>query len=188
MAYAFGTGEWKNGLYYLVPLTAYLFGAFISEILPNYVKKLHFRWETLEMFFETLVIIIVGLIPDSLPVQIAQVSINLICSMRYNTYRNTAGISMATTFCTNHVRQIGLSIANAIMHPEDKYIRRKLLTHLLMILCFFSGALSSVIISNYLTGKTILITVPILIYLSIRMLICDITSEKDLLSRIPEGH
>ena len=47
MALAFGKGEISNGVYYLIPISAYIAGAAISEILPRRVRKIHFlRWDT----------------------------------------------------------------------------------------------------------------------------------------------
>ena len=83
----------------------------LSEILPKKVKKSHvIRWDTLLIGVEILVIGVLGLIPDSAPYQISQVAINFICSMQYNTFRQAQGIPMATTFCTNHLRQLGIHL------------------------------------------------------------------------------
>ena len=42
MALAFGKGEIAKGVYYLIPISAYIAGAAISEILPRRVRKIHF--------------------------------------------------------------------------------------------------------------------------------------------------
>ena len=48
MGMALGSGQWRHALYYLIPTTAYIAGAFYSELLPNPVKhRLPIRWETL---------------------------------------------------------------------------------------------------------------------------------------------
>ncbi len=38
MGMAIGAGKWQEALYYLIPISAYLLGAFISELVPNFVK------------------------------------------------------------------------------------------------------------------------------------------------------
>ena len=35
MGLALGSGQWRTGLYYLVPISAYVLGAFVSELAPN---------------------------------------------------------------------------------------------------------------------------------------------------------
>ena len=45
---AIGQAEWETAAYYLFPISAYMAGAFISELLPNPVKyHLKIRWDTL---------------------------------------------------------------------------------------------------------------------------------------------
>ena len=74
------------------------------------------RWDTLLIGVEILVVIFLGFIPDSFPVQISQVAINFIASMQFNTFRQAQGTPMATTFATNHIRQIGIGLAKEIRH------------------------------------------------------------------------
>ena len=37
--------------------------------------------------------------------------------MQYNTFRQAHGIPMATTFCTNHIRQAGVSLYSRFVYP-----------------------------------------------------------------------
>ena len=90
---------WWHALYYLIPISAYIGGAFLSEILPTPVKRhLPMRWETMLIAIEIAAVLFLGLLPESAPVQISQVTINFIASMQYNTFRQSEGVSMATTF------------------------------------------------------------------------------------------
>ena len=88
MAIAFGSGEWGQGCYYLIPITAYLAGAFLSEILPSPVRRFGFlRWDTYLVAFEFLALFSIGFIPLGWPHQLVQVLVNFIASMQYNTFR-----------------------------------------------------------------------------------------------------
>ena len=77
MGMALGSGEWWEALYYIIPISAYLLGSFISELVPGPVKR-HFplRWDTLLIAIEMLVVLALGFVPESAPVQISQVAIN----------------------------------------------------------------------------------------------------------------
>ena len=111
MAIAFGSGEWGQGCYYLIPITAYLAGAFLSEILPSPVRRFGFlRWDTYLVAFEFLALFSIGFIPLGWPHQLVQVLVNFIASMQYNTFRQAEGIPMATTFCTNQLRQVAWAL------------------------------------------------------------------------------
>ena len=106
MGLALGSGKWSEAVYYLIPISAYLMGAFLSELAPNPIKhRLPIRWDTLLIAIEMLVSLALGFVPLSAPVQISQVAINFIASMQYNTFRQAEGIPMATTFATNHIRK-----------------------------------------------------------------------------------
>lgn len=188
MAAAFGQGKWSAGFYFLIPITAYFAGTIISEIAPNPVKKFGLlRWDTYLIGFEIIVLFVVGLLPLSIPDQIVQITINFIASMQYNTFRQAEGIPMATTFCTNHVRQFGVGIAKYI-RKRDKTAFLKGLKHSKMILFFFTGGVSVSILCNFVKEKSIWIAlIPLLIIFSI-LTYADLNYEHDKLREKPKGH
>lgn len=105
LSIALGNADWARALYYVIPISAYLLGTILSESAAFYIKKLHLiRWDTLFILVEMITALVLALLPESAPYQITQVSVNFICSMQFNTFRQAEGIPMATTFCTNHVR------------------------------------------------------------------------------------
>ena len=73
LAMALGNGRWFHALYFFIPITAYCVGTMLSEVLPGHVKKSHLiRWDTLLILIEILVVIFLGFLPESAPVQITQ--------------------------------------------------------------------------------------------------------------------
>lgn len=155
MAVAFGKGQLLNGLYYLIPIFAYGFGAFVSEILPFSGEKIGaFRWETWLLLVEMLVLFFIGFLPLSLPHQIVQIAVNFIASMQYNTFRQAEGVKMATTFCTNHVRQIGVTLA-AALRGGDGEARQRGLVHLKMLVSFLLGGILLTVFCPLLQEKAI---------------------------------
>ena len=188
---ALGSGDMGKALHYLIPISAYVAGAFISEILPNPVKhRLMIRWDTLLIGVEILVVVILGFIPDSYPVQISQVAINFIASMQYNTFRQAQGITMATTFATNHVRQIGVGLAKEIRHwnKEDKSHRVKLKTHFLMFLFFLIGSTVGTMFCHLMQGRAIWMSALPLLLLFVLMVREDKSLGKEHLEQKPLGH
>ena len=106
LSMALSRGEWGRAGYLLIPITAYCLGAFVSEAAARGMgKRRLIRWETALVLFEMLAVLFLGALPETAPVQITQVLVNFMCSMQYNTFRQAQGIPMATTFCTNHIRQ-----------------------------------------------------------------------------------
>lgn len=191
MGMALGAKKWGEALYYLIPISAYLMGAFVSELLPNPVKhRLPVRWDTLLIAIEMLAVLGLGLIPESAPVQISQVAINFIASMQYNTFRQAEGVPMATTFATNHIRQIGVGLAKEMrhLHTKDKSHRPKLQQHGEMLLFFLGGSVVGTVFCNLFVGKAIWATlIPLGVILG-TFLHADFVVEKDMLERKPAGH
>ncbi len=188
---AIGSGEVHQAVYYLIPISAYLAGAIISEILPNPVKNnLKIRWDTLLIGIEILVVIFLGFVPESAPVQISQIAINVIASMQFTTFRQAQGTPMATTFATNHIRQIGIGLAKEIRHwnREDKSHRTKLKKHICMLLCFLTGAVLGTVFCHRMEGRAIWITAIPLVVLFVMMVYDDKANGSERLKQKPMGH
>ena len=191
MGMALGGGQWRHALYYLIPISAYIAGSFFSDLLPNPVKhRLPIRWETLLIAVEIVVVLLLGLLPETAPVQISQVAINFIASMQYNTFRQADGVAMSTTFATNYIRQIGIGLAAELRHRHraEKSHRKKLAAYFQMLLFFFGGTVAGSVASHALAGRAMLLTALPLGFLFAVLLRADLTTEKDLLERKPAGH
>lgn len=185
---AIGNGEWKQAAYLLIPITAYCLGAAVSEILPVSVKKAGLlRWDTILIGIEIIVTLMLGFVPESAPYQISQIAINFICSMQYNTFRQAEGVPMATTFCTNHVRQVGISLVKW-MRKKDKSVLERGSRHGEMLFMFIAGAVAGTVLCRYFLGKAIWGASILLLIVFIDLLHADLTKEKGMLERVPLGH
>ena len=215
MAAAFGRGEFGRAFYYFIPMAAYILGTILSEILPEKVKQTHFiRWDTLLVGIEIAVLFMIGFMPFTWPDQIAQVVICFLCAMQFNTFRQAEGVPMATTFVTNHVRQIGISLAGIIRryekeaeaqaeieqhiglrlahmnrhHEPEEAARAKIARHAKIILAFFIGGAIVTALSRYLLEKTIWLAIIPLSACFAVMLRSDLVYEKAMLDLTPHGH
>ncbi len=184
-----GQGKWLGALYYLIPMGAYLFGSMLSELLPGPIRRRYpLRWDTLLIGFEMLVVLLLGFIPDSAPFQISQIAVNLICSMQYNTFRQARGLPMATTFCTNHLRQLGISLVKLIRHPGSLHQKRRLSMHSAMLLVFVLGGILSSFLCMLFSGRTIWFALIPLAVIFLQLIYADRVREVTLRDRVPHGH
>lgn len=192
MGLALGSGEWRKGLYYLVPISAYILGAFVSELAPNPVKHCFaVRWDTILILIEMAAMLFLGFLPESAPAQISQVVVNFLASMQYNTFRQAEGIAVATTFTTNHIRQVGVGLAKELRHHRsgDKSHRKKLATHAGMLFFFATGVIVGTVFCHLLVGRAIWLTAIPLGVIFVTLLHADLTTEKGLVEeRKPSGH
>jgi uncharacterized membrane protein YoaK (UPF0700 family) len=189
-AMALGNGNWERAAYYLIPMSAYFMGAFISESVAYRIKKFQLiRWDTLLVVIEMIVVVFLGTLPETAPYQITQVLINLICSMQYNTFRQAQGVPMATTFCTNHLRQVGIALCKTLRHRgEGREYFRRALEHFGMLCVFVVSGVCTTMLCKIFLGKAIWITlIPLGIVLT-DLLYADIKKEKGKLNLIPHGH
>ena len=188
LAMEIGKGNWGGAAYLIIPISSYFLGAVISEAIPISVRKTGFmRWDTILVGIEVIVTFLLGFLPESAPYQITQVAVNFICSMQYNTFRQAEGTPMATTFCTNHLRQVGIHLVKWRRKGDDGSLRRSL-KHLYMLGFFIGGGIISTILCHLFLGKAIWGASIILIVLFIDLLHADLTIERNLLSKAPMGH
>ena len=178
MGLALGSAEWAKAGYYLVPISAYILGAFVSELLPNPIKhRFNVRWDTVLMLIEMIAVLGLGFLPETAPVQICQVVINFVASMQYNTFRQAEGVPVATTFATNHIRQIGVGLAKELRHR-----------HSAMLFFFILGAVTGTVFCHLLVGRAIWLTMIPLGIIFLTLLHADRTTEKELVEQKPAGH
>lgn len=187
LAIKLGEGQWGKALYYLVPISAYLMGAVVSEVVPPPLKhRFHIRWETVLVLFEILVVIGMGFIPQSAPVQICQVLVNFIGSMQYNTFRQAQGVPMATTFCTNHIRNLGIALVNTAKKREG--YRQRVSAHFLMICCFCVGAVASTVLCGLFQERAIWFALVPLTVVFVDLLLADRRADDKEMAKVPNGH
>ncbi len=188
LAMAIGNARFRDAAYLLIPISAYFLGAVLSELLPNFVKKSRIiRWDTMLILIEIIIIFILGLLPEDAPFQITQIAVNFICSMQYNTFRQAQGIPMATTFCTNHLRQSGNYLVKMIKKKAPEY-KIRFSRHSLMIAVFVFGGILSTMFCNLFLGKAIWGAAIILFFAFADLLYADLTTEKDKFDKKPRGH
>lgn len=185
---ALGERNWSRALYLILPISAYFLGALVSEVIAGPIRKRRLiRWDTLFIIIEMVAIIILGLIPESAPYQITQVTVNFICSMQYNTFRQAQGIPMATTFCTNHLRQFAIAVAKYGKHRDHSQFVR-MLSHLLMLAVFVAGVAVSTILCHIFRGKAAFFALVPLAIILVDFLHADLKKEKGCMEQIPRGH
>lgn len=135
-----GQGEGLGAFYYLIPVAAYLVGIVISELFSvRLSSKGRLSWPTVFVAVEAAAVFVLGAVPVEAPVQICQIAVSFLAAMQYNTFKKAENEPMATTFCTNHLRQTGGAFARWILN-RDREEGRRTLSHVAMIAAFVFGA------------------------------------------------
>lgn len=188
MAMALGKGQFARAAYFLIPMGAYLAGVVLSEALPLKLRKTGLiRWDTALVGLEALVVLILGLLPESAPFQMTQIVVNFICAMQYNTFRQAQGVPMATTFCTNHLRQTGIHLTKGLRKGSPHELRLSL-SHAGMLLVFTAGGVVCTALCSRFQGRAIWGAALLLAVAFADLLHADLRKERGLLERKPAGH
>lgn len=157
MAISLAKKNYVRAGYCIVSFFAYSLGAFLSELAASKAPRTgRFRWETVLVGLETMTILALSFIPDDWSFILTQVPINIIAAMQYNTFKSARGIGMATTFCTNHVRNFGVSLEK-LMETGDRSFLRRALSHIGMIASFCVGVAAATLMGQTMGSKCLLL-------------------------------
>lgn len=94
---------------------------------------------------------------------------------------------MATTFCTNHIRQAGIYFSKWLQKKDNAALLR-FLQHEKMLLLFLAGAAISAFLCRYFLGKAVWGVSLVLLLVFADLLHADLTKEKGMLNQVPKGH
>lgn len=114
-------GNWKKAVYYVAPILAFAAGVFMTEWLKKKFTVSGFvMWEHWIILIEVLLLFVVGLIPESVPNSIVNVTVSFICSIQVNSFRKVRNISYASTMCTGNLRSGTESLFCYLAEKDEK--------------------------------------------------------------------
>lgn len=153
-------GDFASGLRYLYSIIAYIIGIIISTVIPHYLKK--FNFPMVVTVLEIIVLAAIAFIPSTASDWFIYVTVAFICSVQYNTFTKLNGVPLATTFCTNNIRQVVIHFYNgATQKSREEYLKSA--TYVFIIICFAAGAAIGVFAANAIGNYCILICSALLI-------------------------
>jgi len=156
---ALSTGNVSKALHCFCSFIAYTTGAFTCQRAMDLCRKSGRRWECILLTFELAMLVFLALLPSGAPFLITQVGINLMASMQYHTFKGVAGVNMATTFVTNHTRNLGVALEKTVFeHDPDQ--RRRIPMHLASLGTFILGVCCATVTGRALDGFALLICLP----------------------------
>lgn len=164
--------DWLRALYCLIPIVSYIVGILLTLCMPEKMSR-GLRWETVFILFEIAVLAGVGFLPPTVHYGFSTVSVAFICSMQYNTFKKAHGIPMATTFCTNNLRQATIHAYHAIWKKEAASVQ-KAWFYAGILVCFAAGAFLGTIACEYLAERAIWLNAAALVPVATVMIYADV--------------
>ena len=113
-------GDYRQALYYVVPIIAFSIGVFITEVLKKYFSSREFAmYEHWIIAIEVLLLLIIGFIPPSMPDGVVNVTISFVCSLQVNSFRKIKNLPYATTMCTGNLRSGTEKLFRCLINKEQ---------------------------------------------------------------------
>ncbi|HIY77954.1 MAG TPA: DUF1275 domain-containing protein [Candidatus Borkfalkia excrementavium] len=165
-------GQFSDGAKYLYALVAYIAGILLSCAIPLHAKKLNLKIAVTG--FEIAALCAIAFIPDSASNWFTYVSVAFLCALQYNTFTECAGVKIATTFCTNNLRQAVMRLYRGIALKDCRQLKESGL-YAFVILCFAAGAVAGGISAKYMGNFCILLCPALLLPVLLTMIF---TKEK----------
>lgn len=101
----FTRGEWTQALYYFVPITAFTIGIIVTEYISRVcAAQRGDGWRRVVLGVDAAILLVIGLLPASVPNPVVTVTISFTSAMQYNSFRKVSGLPYATTMCTGNLR------------------------------------------------------------------------------------
>lgn len=155
MGIAIAGGQFGKALTYLIPMCFYVLGIALTVTMPRLLDdKGLSNWHTVFVFFEIVMLFIIGLLPDTVPFTVSTVAVAFICAMQYNTFKRTNNVAFSSTFCTNNLRQLALHLLDYI-RTKDKQSLKNSFTYMLINASFLLGAVIGTLCAKAWAEKSI---------------------------------
>ncbi|MGN1182432.1 MAG: YoaK family protein [Faecalibacillus sp.] len=156
-------GQYLKTIRYGIPIFAFMIGILLAMTIRN--KTYHyFHWRQVVLMIESIIIIIVGIIPKQLYFNVlANILVSLLCAMQAESFRKVLGNPFSSTMCTGNLRS-ATECLYSIIFDHNKQSLKKMNYYIGIIVTFIIGAFIGVLLTNILIEKAILFVLLPLVY------------------------
>lgn len=151
-------GQVAKAFVYLIPITAFAAGVFITEIIKSYFKecsKLH--WRQIILLIECAILFLTAFFPENLNVA-ANILISFVCAFQVDSFRKWHGHAFATTMCTGNLRT-GTELICTSLLKKDKVLFVRGFVYYAIIITFVAGAAAGCLMTNYFYHKALFFSI-----------------------------
>ena len=145
-------GEWQEASHYLYSLLAYIAGILVSAALPLLLKRFSHAAVTA---FEIAALAALAFLPAEAPDFYTYVSVSFLCALQYNAFTECRGAKLATTFCTNNLRQAVLNLYGGATEKNAEKLKKSGI-YSLAILAFAGGAVAGALLAGRFGSYSVL--------------------------------
>lgn len=162
-------GRWQMALKHIPPIIAFITGVFLAEAIKRIKSPIHYLdWKRIILIFETAILFIIGFIPSSAPDVTVTATVSLVASIQVSSFRKLVDSQFNTTMSTGNLRSASQALYLAITRKDNDAAIRSI-RYFMIILSFFSGALTGGIITSLFGIRAIWSTIILLIFAVVLM-------------------
>ena len=164
MGVKFAQGNYLGAAYYLIPMFFYTVGITLTVRGPVHIRAGRYHralrrghpeegnrppyrltWEVVYVVVQMGVLTLLALLPDELPDACWNVPITFLCAMQYNTFNRFKGVTLATTFCTNNLRQTAIRLNKGMLTGKQHFYREAAVYAQAIVYFMLGGGIGAVL-------------------------------------------
>lgn len=162
MAVKAANGEWEGSLLFIPPILAFILGVLVSEIVKiPHVRQLLYSYRRSILILECIVLIIVGILPKSVPNIVVTVCIAFVSSLQISTFNKLDKWAYNSTMTTGNLRTATQAAYMALIEGNQE-AKKKFKEFFVIIISYLLGALAGTFSTTYIGNKSIWIASGIL--------------------------
>ncbi|MEN0658678.1 YoaK family protein [Caldifermentibacillus hisashii] len=148
-------GEWKQTIYYLPPIFAFILGVLVAETVkvPK-VRHLVYSSRRAILFIEFISLVVVGFLPERIPNMVVTVCIAFVSSLQISTFNKLDKWSYNSTMTTGNLRTAIQAAYSAIV-KNNLEAKKQFKEFSVIIISFLVGALIGALATIHLGDQAI---------------------------------
>lgn len=148
-------GEWSRIIIYLTPITAFIIGVLVAEIIKNNSSHLFMmEWAQTVLILETLILVIIGFVPRTIPNIVVTASISFVASLQSFSFRKLVDSPFTTVMCTGNLRSASHALYTAIS-KKDKEAGVRSFRYFAVIFSFLTGVVTGGVLTMAAGDKAV---------------------------------
>jgi uncharacterized membrane protein YoaK (UPF0700 family) len=156
-------GNWKNAIDYILPIIAFILGVLVAETVKRpRLREFLYSYRRSILLLECAVLILVGLLPSSVPNLVITVCISFVSSLQISTFTHLDKWAYNSTMTTGNIRIASQAAYTAFIN-HDKEAKTKFKEFLVIILSFSFGALFGSFATRYIGNQSVWIAAGVLL-------------------------
>lgn len=148
-------GELQQALVHIPPILAFIIGVIVAESIKKNSTRLFIPdWPRAILFFEILVLIIIGFIPNTTPNIIVTVIVSFVASIQVSAFRKLVDSPYSTTMSTGNLRSASKAAYVAFTQKDRKAAIRSI-RFFAVVFSFLFGAFLGGLLTFFIGVKAI---------------------------------